>query len=166
MDERTIHYSQDQNMTNRNPNSWSYFNGFRNPEIAKQLSYYTFSRKLAEKRPIEVLPANFTLFFGRVPQGYPRPLGFEDYEEGRLMVFYNVADAIKECQRVFGKDTGLYFYSYPGLDYISELENNAGSLRVLPGKNYLFPTCVATICEIADRLNIIKQSIYTCSPND
>jgi len=159
------------NTIEHNTWSWSYFNGFKNPEIAKRLCYYRWEpyRKrlsILEKVPLEKRPANFELFFGRVPADwYSGPIRPEEYENGIIKVFYNIADAVKACNEYF-EDAPLYFFSFPGLDYISKIGNQAGNMRVMEHHTHLFPTCVAPICEIASHLNIVEDVRYTASPND
>jgi len=172
MTQKTKSLAARQSSMVRNPWSWSYFNGYKNPEIAKQLSYYQwepYRRQLSivEKVPLEKRPANFELFFGKVPDTWQSgPIKLGEYEHSLIKQFYSIAEAVKYCHQYFGVDTALYYYSFPGLDYISEIGNTAGSLRVMPYRTYLFPSCVITIREIADYLNIQERSIYKTSPCD
>jgi hypothetical protein len=151
----------------RNVLSWSYFADYKDPEVAQQLSYYRFRPGHPINKEINKAPSNFELFFGKVPQNYRcGPLKLTDYEEGRLQAFYSIDSAVRAIKEFFGEETPLHFHSFPGLDYLSQMGDKAGGLRVLSGKKYLFPTCFHVFGELAKHLNIAKKDYYICSPCD
>jgi hypothetical protein len=167
-------------ISERNNLSWSYFNQYRDPKVARQLSYDNFANGWLRfgdvtnpeawlgkcqwkdipsyyKYPYVLRPANFELRFKRGE--------YLEATDDECKIFYNVATAIDACNEFFGKDTKLYYYNYPGLEYITEVTDSGRSkLFVFEQASYLFPsTNYSILGEINNRLNVVERNEYKTS---
>jgi len=150
-------------MQNRNRQSWDYFKDFENKEVAEQLSYYHLTDKAFLKGiPVEVQPANFELYFINRQNGITAT---KMRERTKPQTFYSIESAVKAVRKFLGEEP-LFLFSFPGCNYLSCARDPYDGKCVMSGANYLFPTCIMPIREIAGYFNILDRAQYVTCGND